>query len=182
MNSMIDDFDYLGFYDSEGYLLNKVGVTFRETGRLEPIDFMTMLIWKAERAKNYHKKRMAELGKCTFAEAVEQIASGIHESATPKERLKYLMEKWWFQLPTATAILTLLYPEDFTVFDWRVCKEVGVNYPSWSSKSFSDALWEYYISFKKAVEETGPQLLSLRDKDRFFIGRSNRRTISEDCK
>jgi hypothetical protein len=179
---MTDDFDYLGFYDSEGYLLNQVGVTFRETGRLEPVDFLTMLIWKAERAKNYHKKRLAKLGKCTFAEAVTKLAAGLHQAPNHKERLKYLMEKWWFQLPTATAILTLLYPEDFTVFDWRVCDEVTIAYEPWYSKSFSDAVWEHYLTFKSAVEEKGPQYLSLRNKDRFFIGRSNRKSISDDCK
>jgi hypothetical protein len=176
---MADDFDYLGFYDSESYLLDQVGVTFRESGRLEPFDFMAMLIWKAERAKNYHKKRLAERGNCTFAEAVAQLASGIHQSATPKERLKYLMEKWWFQLPTATAISTLLYPD--TVFDWRVCKEVDIDYEPWHGRGFSDALWQQYSLFKKAVEEQGPQQLSLRDKDRFFIGRSNRQSIADDC-
>jgi hypothetical protein len=178
---MTDDFDYLGFYDSESYLLDVVGEKFRKTGILEPIDFMTMLIWKAERAKNYHKKRLADRGKCTFSEAVSQLATGIHQSMSHKERLKYLMEKWWFQLPTATAILTLLYPQEFTVFDWRVCMEVGIDYEPWYGRNFSDALWEHYLSFKKAVEKKGPQNLSLRDKDRFFIGRSNRKSIAKDC-
>jgi hypothetical protein len=179
---MPDDFDYLGFCDSEKYLLNVAGKSFRKTGKLDPVDFMTILIWKAERAKNHHKKRLIRLGKCTFAKAVAELASGVYQSPSHRERLKYLMEKWWFQLPTATAILTLLYPKDFTVFDWRVCDELDMDYEPWHSRGFSDALWEYYLSFKKAVAQKGPQHLSLRDKDRFFIGRSFRRSIAEDCK
>jgi|ERR1017187_359902 hypothetical protein len=178
---MSDNIDYLKFYDSESYLINDVSEAFRKTGKLKPIDFMTMLIWKAERAKNYHKRRLAKLGGCTFAEAVSKLATGIYQSANHKQRLECLMGKWWFQLPTATAILTLLYPKDFTVFDWRVCGEVKIDYEPWYSKNFSDAVWDHYISFKKAVEEKGPQYLTLRDKDRFFIGRSNRRSIAEDC-
>jgi len=174
-------FDYLGFCDSERYLLNQVGPVFRATGRLNPVDFMAILIWKAERAKNHHKKRLKSLGNCTFAEAVSQISKGIHQSTSPKDRLKYLMDEWWFQLPTATAVLTILYPEDFTVFDWRVCDEVRINYEPWHYRGFSEGLWEHYLLFKKTVEAKGPQHLSLRDKDRFFIGRSYRKSIAKDC-
>ena len=139
-----------------------------------------MLIWKAERAKNYHKKRLAKLAG-SFANAVNQLASGIHQSADHKGRLKYLMDKWWFQLPTATAILSLLYPDDFTVFDWRVCDELGIDYEPWHSRGFSDGLWEYYLLFKKSLERETPANLSLRDKDRFLIGRSNRKSIVAEC-
>ena len=35
------------------------------------------------------------------------------------------MTKWAFRLPTASAILTVLYPDVFTVYDRRVCKVLG---------------------------------------------------------
>lgn len=51
----MEKIDYLKYYDVEKYLLEEVGKRFRETGELEPADFYTILIWKAERAKNRHK-------------------------------------------------------------------------------------------------------------------------------
>jgi hypothetical protein len=173
--------DYRKFYDSEEYLISEVGKAFRETGELDPVDFLTMLIWKAERAKGYHKERLAKIGG-TFANAVHDIALGIHQCVSHKERLKLLMEKWWFYLPTATAILSLLYPGDFTVFDWRVCDELGMDYERWESRVFADALWEYYVSFIEAVMKGTPADLSLRDRDRFLIGRSNRKATIEECR
>src|SRR6266446_3367439 len=168
----MDETDYRKFYDAERYLLDEVGPRFRETGELEPADFFTLLIWKAERKKNDHKKRLAKIAG-SFENAVHQVASELHKSTAHKHRLEVLINKWRFYLPTASAILTILYPDVFTVFDWRVCKEVVCAYEPWRSRrSFSDVLWGRYESFKQAVINQTPTHLSLRDKDRFLIGRS----------
>lgn len=163
-------------------MLDEVGPRFRKTGELSAADFLTILIWKAERAKNRHKKRLKKICGGTFEDAVHQIASGLQQSTSHKSRLELLIKKWWFLLPTATAILSLLYPEDFTVYDWRVCDELGCDYEPWCSRDFSDALWDHYQSFKQAVISQAPAELSLRDKDRFLIGRSTRKSIEADSK
>lgn len=178
---MEEPVDYRKFYDYEGYLIDEVGANFQKTGVLEPADFYTILIWKAERAKNRHKQRLAKLGG-SFDEAVRRIASELNGSGSDKVRLKYLMTEWWFLLPTASAILTILYPEDFTVYDWRVCDELRITYEPWHSRGFSDDLWEHYQTLKNAVVQGAPAKLSLRDKDRFLIGRSTRKTIVTDSK
>jgi hypothetical protein len=170
------------FYDSEDYLLGEVGPAFRETGNLDSADFYTILIWKAERAKNRHKKRLMEIAKGSFQDAVADIAKQLWEAPDGRHRLEILMNRWWFLLPTASAILTILYPEEFTVFDWRVCDELKYNYQPWCSRGFSDALWDQYEGFKRAVIEHTPPDISLRCKDRFLIGRSTRKSIEEDCR
>ena len=38
------------------------------------------------------------------------------------------MRDWKLRLPTASAVLTVLYPEDFTVYDQRVCKMLDMQY------------------------------------------------------
>jgi hypothetical protein len=75
--------------------------------------------------------------------------------------------------------LTILYPEDFTVYDYRVCDEVGERYTPWLS--FSERLWDKYEQFQDAVISNTPSHLSLRDKDRFLIARSIRKEIEVDC-
>lgn len=177
----MDQVDYRKFYDkSEPYLLDEVGPHFRDTGKLEPADFYALLIWKAERAKTRHKKRLARTAG-SFAGAVQQIGSDLYKSTSDKDRLQVLIEKWWFRLPTASAILTVLYPESFTVYDWRVCDELGCDYEPWSWRDFSDALWNHYQSFKQAVVNGTPSdLPCLRERDKFLLGRSTRKSIVRD--
>jgi hypothetical protein len=178
---MKESADYRKFYEAERYLVDEVGANFRKTGVLEPVDLYTIFIWKAERVKNQHKKRLAKLGG-SFDKAVRAIASGLYNCGNDKDRLKYLMDEWHFLLPTASAILTILYPKVFTVYDWRVCDELKVDYDTWKARGFSDNLWNFYQAFKVAVEQGAPSHLSLRDKDRFLIGRSTRRSIEADSK
>jgi hypothetical protein len=60
-------------------------------------------------------------------------------------------------------------PEDFTVYDVRVCKMLQVAY---KDVPFSDACWQEYESYKETVCKNTPSDLNLRDKDRFLWGRS----------
>jgi len=179
---MTDETDYLKFYDDERYLLD-VGRRFRASGNIQAADFYMLLMWKANRAKNIHRDRLKRMGDGSFEAAVARIASGLHASTERKQRLSILMEKWKFALPTATAILTILYPDDFTVYDYRVCAEVKQRYTPWLS--FSDKLWDKYEQFQAAViSETNKapeELRTLRDRDRFLTARSIRREIEKEC-
>jgi hypothetical protein len=177
-----DDTDWAKYYDDETYLLDWVGKNFRETGKLAAPDFYMILIWKEERAKNRHKARLKRISGASFEAAVQNIASELYTIPDRKPRLELLMNRWWFLLPTATAILTILYPDEFTVYDWRVCDELKCDYEPWCSRTFSDALWDHYAEFEKSVSEAVPSQIRLRDKDRFLIGRSNRKSIENDCK
>jgi hypothetical protein len=170
---MMDITDYLKFYDAEDYLL-EVGKTFRDNAKIEPADFYMILVWKANRAKNYHRDRLKDIAGGSFKIAVSTIASELSSATREKQRLEILLGKWKFALPTATAILTILYPDHFTVYDYRVCKEVGVTYRPWLG-------WDEYEQFKRAVIAAAPQDLCLRNKDRFLMGRSVRKGIEQDC-
>jgi hypothetical protein len=98
-----------------------------------------------------------------------------------KERLRILVEDWGFRLPMATAILTVLWPNDFTVYDVRVC-DVLRGHHSLQNKTNFAKLWSGYLDFKKDVESNAPQTLSLRDKDRFLWGKSFRKQLNTDIK
>lgn len=154
--------DWEDFYDPEGYLLDVVGRTFRSTGKIEAADFYTILIWKAERAKNRHKSRLKMITCGSFKDAVNTLAAELYACTDRKARLMVLMDHWEFRLPTATANLTILYPEEFTVFDWRVCDELllkdGLKFPyePWSWRDFSEVLWDQYGRFKEDVIEQTP--------------------------
>ncbi len=165
----MDDVDCRDYYHDELYLLDKVGRGFRAYGTLEPGDFLMILVWKANRAVGHHIKRLRARGKCNFNEAVSKIARGLYSCTGRKERLQLLMKEWWFALPTATAILAILYPEEFTVYDVVVCDELKHKYQP--HLYGADSSWEEYETYHQKVVTTAPSELSLRDKDRWLIGR-----------
>jgi len=139
---MADWIDYRDFYHDEEYLLG-VGERFRQTGEIEPADFYMILVWKANRAKNYHRNRLKDKAG-NFQAAVSAIASQLFSTTDDKKRLEILLEKWGFALPSASAILTILYPANFTVYDYRVCKEVGRPCKSWLG-------WDEYEQFRNCL-------------------------------
>jgi hypothetical protein len=71
----------------------------------------------------------------------------------------------------ASAILTVLYPDDFTVYDIRVCDVLG-DFKDAQYKTNFAKLWERYAAYVIAVKDAVPECSSLRDKDRFLWGKS----------
>lgn len=81
------------------------------------------------------------------------------------------MEDWGLYLPMASAILTVLFPNEFTVYDVRIC-ETLTRYKKLGARHFSDDLCKEYAHFKDAVATHAPAHPSLRDKDRYLWGKS----------
>jgi hypothetical protein len=154
---------------------------------LSAFDFHCILIWKANRAKNRHVERLRSIGGGSYAQAVRRVVSmlvRVRRCDKPgKERLRILMCKWGFRLPTASAILTILYPEEFTVYDERVRKQInwekpldGVTFSPGAGNLRADkrfeGLWDQYSAFGNEVRRHTPGHYSLRDKDRYLWGMS----------
>lgn len=158
-------------YDEETYLFQVVGPRFRETGRLDAYDFFFIVRWKANRAISRLARRLLSQGGPDLPTAVSRLAADLLGAKDPRERFCCLLERWQFRLPIASAVLTVLYPEEFTVYDVRACKELGRFQALKDCRDVAD-LWSGYLEFKAAVEAEAPAQLSLRDKDRFLWARS----------
>lgn len=163
----------------EPYLLDVVGPHFRRTGELSPEDFWLILIWKANRAKNHQRRRLEAEGARTFSEAVTAIAKQLHGANTAEARLGLLMTTWGMRLPTASAVLTVLYPEEFTVYDIRVCDQLG-DFHALVHRPSSAKLWGKYCRFRQAVETATPTNLTLRQKDHHLWGKSLMEQVRSD--
>lgn len=172
--------DYGKFYFLEKYLFNEVASRFLGNGKIDPTDFYMIVIWKANRAKTRVRKRLTEEAG-SFNRAVKEIASSLHSSGSPERRLEILMKKWKFRLPMATAILTVFYPAKFTIYDVRVCHELG-KFHALAYRRFSRTLWVEYQQFVQGVKSATPGGLSLRNKDRYLWGRSFRRQVLDDLR
>lgn len=178
------DVDYLGYYDSERFLFEVVGPSFRATGQIRPEEFFLILIWKANRAKSKQLKRLIQIENCGFPEAVARICAAISNAETPADKLAVLMKRWRFRLPTATAILSVFYPDDFTVYDYRACEQLklfGCTEPFEKLEHLSvGTVWPGYERFTRAVTDMVPDQKSLRGKDRYLWGKSLYEEIQKD--
>ena len=153
--------DYVRYYDLEEYLFNEVRQKFHQDGKLDAFDLFSIIIWKAERSKSKLAKRLIRQAG-NLETAALQFSIALFQATTPKDRLVITMDSWGFYLPMASAILAVLWPDDFTVFDVRVCEELGdfENLNNLTTKS----LWPRYLEYCDSVKRAVPQYCSLRRK------------------
>lgn len=157
----------LEYYDIEKYLFTKVHERFRQDGWLCAFDFFSIVRWKSNRSKGMIRQALCE--RCSdLDQAVESLTGDIHEAADHEVRLKILLEVRGIGLSMASAILTVLYPDHFTVYDTRVCNQLG-GFRNLESRP----TWKGYEEFRQAVQEEAvrrgaPECLSLRDMDRWL--------------
>ena len=165
--------DYRDYYNLEDYLFENVGPRFGKTGSIDPLDFYLILTWKANRATTIHRDRLRQ-HKGGFTGAVKRSSADLykyHSPHNPKAQLRSLTEKWHFRLPTASAILSVLYPNIFTIYDKRVCQQLNAPKYLAEQKNF-EKLWTGYEEFRARVQNNTPKQLSLRDRDRYLWGKS----------
>ena len=164
------DLFYLEYYDIEKYLFSRVHERFQQQGFLCAFDFFSIVRWKSVRPTGVIRDALRERSP-DLGQAVKSLTATIHEAADHESRLKILLGVRGIGLPMASAILAVLYPNDFTVYDTRVCNQLGCfkNLGSRSTKT----IWEDYERFRQAVRDeavrTGaPESLGLRDMDRWL--------------
>ena len=173
--------DFRQYYYLENYLFDVVQPRFVEQGYLSAFDFFCIVIWKANRSKSKIAKRLLSRGHKDLDMAVRELTTGIAQQIDSKSRLCYLWlnQEWGFRLPMASAILTVLYPNEFTVYDIRVRSVLNDHFDLESITNF-DNLWAGYQRYKAKVEEAAPTSLSLRDKDRYLWGKSFHDQLATD--
>lgn len=165
------------YYDLESYLFKTVNNKFKVDHYLNAADFFCIIIWKANRAKTTVINRLKKKGD--LDKYIKSLTSNIYKAHDMEEKLKIIMDKdkgGGFLLPMASAILAVLYPNDFTVYDIRVCNSLETDpsgeYHKLAHKTKFSEIWAGYQKFKNAVLEINPTNLSLRDKDRYLWGMS----------
>jgi len=174
-----DAMNYAQFFDLESYLLNTVKERFQKDRCLSAFDFFCIVIWKSNRAKSKIAKKLLEKGYETLDDAAKALTSGLAEQSSNKERLRYLVEEWGLRLPMASAVLTILYPEDFTVYDARVCEALN-DFHNLDNITPFDRMWSSYEDYLRAVKQNSPDGLTLREKDRYLWGRSFHGQLCQD--
>jgi hypothetical protein len=125
---MVDDLQYLRYYDLETYLFEEVHNRFRSERSLSAFDFFSIVIWKANRAKSrIAKRRLAKYPQqgADLNAIVRRLTGSLFNAETHSERLRILLEDLGLYLPIASAVLAVMWPDYFTVYDYRVCEQLG---------------------------------------------------------
>jgi len=179
--STTNEIDFVELYGLENYLFEVVNPRFQKEGSIGAFDFFCIVIWKANRAKSNIARRLMRKGHKSLEEACTDLTTQIHQAPTDKEKMKVLMEDWGFLLPMSSAILTVLYPDTFTVYDVRVCQMLK-KYGTLKDIRNIDKLWPQYQDFIASVRKATPGITSLRDKDRYLWGKSFHDQLKKDLK
>ena len=171
--------NYCKFHNLETYILDEVRTKFENRGYLSAEDFFCIIIWKSNRSKSIIAKNLLHHGYGNVHEAVHALTNGLFRQSENKEKLQFLIVEWGFRLPIASAILSLLYPDDFTVYDIRVCNALGDFHNINNHTSFK-TIWDKYQKYLQSVVNATPDGLSLREKDRYLWGKSFYTQLTKD--
>jgi hypothetical protein len=183
--------NYVDYYNLERYLFEYVHKNFHKNHSIGAFDFFSIVIWKANRAKSKVAKRLlkAAISDEDLERTVRRLTSSLYNVYDHFERFRLLMGDWKFRLPIASAILSVLWPNDFTVYDIRVCNELKkylkkqiVSFNCLIHKTNCNNLWDSYCKYIKAVKDAVSEVDSLRDKDRYLWGRSSAEQLLNDIK
>jgi hypothetical protein len=169
--------DYLRYYHLEQYLFEDVRMHFFRDEKLDAFDLFSIIIWKANRAKSMLARRLIRKSG-NLESAAEQFTRALFEAPSPQARLLVAMKDWGFYLPMASAILSVLWPDDFTLYDIRVCDELRKFHVL--ANSNADRVWSGYEEYREAVKNAVPGQKLLRDKDRLLWGQSASKQLVRD--
>lgn len=161
---------YIELTNLEEYISKYVKPFFEKNHYIETFDFFCIIIWKANRAKSKIYKRLSKQGKLNINDEIKALTFKIYNTKEPKEKLKILLKEYRLRLPMATAILTMLYPDDFTIYDIRVCNMFNKFYKINNLENF-EKTWIGYSEYLKEVGNYNSEL-SLRDNDKLLWGKS----------
>ena len=110
---------YLKYYWLEKYLEDKVYSDFHKKGYLTAFQFFSIIEWKNPKFGKTHITK--ELRKDEY---VKRLMKKIYEEKDSSKKLSTLLMVKGIKLATASAILTNLYPKEFTIYDVRVRKQL----------------------------------------------------------
>lgn len=169
--------DYSKYHNLEKYIFNNLSRKFHKKGYLNSFEFFCIIIWKSNRSKSYIYKNLKKNDKRDIDKICKDLTSKLKKSSKNEEKIKLLLDKG-FKLPIASAILTVLYPKTFTIYDKRVCENSRLKrYLKIKNKKL---LVKDYFKFLEDVKKMVPCKKNLRDKDKFLWGKSFYKNLKND--
>lgn len=170
--------DYKKYYNLDKYLFEDLNEKFKRNHVLNVFDFFCIVIWKANRAKSKVANRI-KLKEPNLEKAVYEITTHLFSASNDEERLRILMVDWKLRLPMSSAILTVLFPDRFSVYDYRVCEILG-KFEDLGHKVKFESIWNGYSQYIKGVQQFVSSESTLRNKDKYLWGKSFCEDLARD--
>jgi hypothetical protein len=142
--------DYLKYYALERFLFEEVHQRFHADHSLGAFDFFSIVIWKANRAKSRIARKLLTrdaAGRHNLEAISRTLTAALYNAPNHKERLRLLIKEWDFALPMASAILSVCWPEDFTVYDYRVRQRLA-GFPELNNLTDFEKIWKGFNEYK----------------------------------
>lgn len=143
-----------------------------EGQRLSPRDVLLILKWKLGRIREIHSTTVNK-------QNMARINQAIHDATMPETKiaaLESLASVPGIRLATATAILTVCYPTDFTIIDQRVLAQLELNPATTDGWSAQEYVRRYLPRVEECAKTWG---CTLRDADRALWGLSVSKRIEQ---
>jgi len=148
---------YIQLYNIENYLFKVVGPNVKEKGYLSFDDFYNICMWKSVRQKqNYLKNK----------NMVEEITKNAFKEDSETEKIDILCKLKGIGIKTASAILTVVFPEKYAVMDER-CLDILIDYGFKISKYASIKTWVLYLNIMRNLAKENN--ISPRELDMAFF-------------
>ena len=112
-----------------------------------------------------------------MAKESQAFTGALASARTDAERFRVVMDEWGFRLPMGSAVLTVCFPASFSVYDTRVCDQLG-DFAALVNITRLESLWMGYQKFVQAVRGAAPAGLSLRECDLWLWGRSRHEELA----
>ena len=167
--------NYLKYYWLETeYLEKEVYADFHAKGFLTEEQFFAIIFWKSKRpAKKWIRPNL------TDAASDKHLTAKLYEAKEYDKKLETLLLQKGFNIAMASGILTILYPDIFTVYDYRLRDQINKYLESAHKPLVADlsAITDIekkkklYWSYVSSVREVYPDL-SLRNSDRVLWAKS----------
>ena len=170
--------NYLEYYWLEKYIEKKVKSAFVENNFLTAEQFFSIIFWKSKRPAKRIRAGLLNV-------AIKELTEAIDKEKDHDAKLDILLKRDGFDIAMASAVLTILYPKIFTVYDYRVRDQLNKRIEKLnkgsktklekvrdlSTVSNRQEKKKLYWEYVELVRSAGTEL-SLRDCDRALWAKS----------
>lgn len=133
---------YINLYNIEKYLFTEISTAARnrKPAYLKFDEFYEICMWKSARPKKLQSENK---------DVIEKITKDAFARKTEEEKMNMLCKLRGVGIPTASAILTVLYPERYAVIDVRCLEILREKFNQEISQSISLKTWLKYLDIMR---------------------------------
>lgn len=134
---------YIEQYDLEKALF-ELGKEIKRRGWLSKDEFLTICLWKSRRPKNLYMQNSNK--------TIKQISEACFKEINEIKKIQLLIELRGVGIPTASAILSIVDPENYPIIDERCIQSLNdLSYIKWTT--INENRWIEYLNIIRKISK-----------------------------